>query len=57
MLRIPVLLVDGDYEEESTVIPSPSDLTVDTADLLIPARDASPASSVDSAVESVEEIE
>ncbi|KAF1966102.1 hypothetical protein BU23DRAFT_560559 [Bimuria novae-zelandiae CBS 107.79] len=57
MLRIPM------HEEEDTdldipSIPSPSDLTIDTSALRIPARDTSPAPSDDSsAVESVEENE
>ncbi|KAF2451491.1 hypothetical protein P171DRAFT_425991 [Karstenula rhodostoma CBS 690.94] len=58
MLRIPVFSLEADYEEEEDVtIPSPSDLTIDTSALPIPARDASPTPSVDSTVESVEEAE
>ncbi|KAL5381047.1 hypothetical protein PMIN06_006954 [Paraphaeosphaeria minitans] len=57
MLRIPVLSLDADYEEEDMTIPSPSDLTIDTSALPIPARDTSSTPSVDSNVESVEEAE
>ena len=58
MLRIPVLTLDDDYEEEQLDIPSPSDLTLDTSALPIPARNASRSLSVDSsAVESVDEAE
>ncbi|KAJ4301606.1 hypothetical protein N0V90_003699 [Kalmusia sp. IMI 367209] len=46
MLRIPVLALEDDYEEDSqTVIPETSDLTLDASSLPIPStRDASPAS-------------
>ncbi|KAK7188071.1 hypothetical protein DPSP01_001616 [Paraphaeosphaeria sporulosa] len=57
MLRIPVLSLEADYDEEEVTIPSPSDLTIDTSALPIPARDASPTPSVDSHVESVEGVE
>jgi hypothetical protein len=55
MLRIPVYSVEDNYEREELLIPSPSDLTIDTSALHVPACDVSPAPSVGSAVESVEE--
>lgn len=63
MLRIPVLShSEPDYEDtphpDIMDIPSPSDLTVDTAALPIPARKASASSSIgSSAAESVDEAE
>lgn len=57
MLRIPIISLEADYEEEEITIPPPSDLTIDTAALPIPARDASATPSVDSNAESVEQAE